>query len=54
MDGHAADPQPVLDDQNLAAELGRLDGGTPPGRPAADNDKVVAFHVAPPRRLAVW
>ena len=43
----AADPQPVLDDEHASPELGRLDRGAPPRRPAADDDKIVLFHRRP-------
>jgi hypothetical protein len=39
VDGNAAHAQPVLDDQHALAELRRLDGGPPPGRPAADHNE---------------
>ena len=44
MDGDAADPAALLDDQDGIAELGGLDGGAAAGWPAADDEEVVSGH----------
>ena len=43
----AAEPPALVDHQHGLAELGRLDGGAPAGRPAADDDHVVVIHLVP-------
>ena len=54
MDRDAADAFALFDDQNLLAELGRLNGAAAPRRSAADHDKIKFLHaIFPSPRIIV-